>query len=209
MSEPIAPPMLVFLIGPPAVGKMTVGDALAKRTGLRLFHNHLTIDLALRFFPWGAPAFHRLVGEFRRRIFEEVAASDLPGMIFTYVWAFDNPKEREYFDACAAIFRARGGRVLLVELHAPQAERLKRNESAFRLAEKPFKRDLKVSKKRLLIDDAEHQLHSNGALDGMPDYLYVDNSAIPASKCAERIIAYFGLRRIPDTDQPSSSAKEK
>ncbi|MEO6875756.1 MAG: shikimate kinase, partial [Opitutaceae bacterium] len=37
--------MLVFIVGAPAVGKMTVGDALAKRTGLRLFHNHLTIDL--------------------------------------------------------------------------------------------------------------------------------------------------------------------
>jgi hypothetical protein len=84
-----------MLVGPPAVGKMTVGHALAARTGLRLFHNHHTIDLALRFFPYGSPPFQRLVGEFRRRIFEEVAASDLPGLIFTYVWAFDDARDAD------------------------------------------------------------------------------------------------------------------
>ena len=77
-------PTLVFLLGPPAVGKMTVRHELAQRTGFRLFHNHQTIDLVLRFFDFGTPPFHRLVGEFRRRIFEEVAASDLAGLIFTY-----------------------------------------------------------------------------------------------------------------------------
>src|SRR2546423_7333193 len=82
-------PVLVFIVGPPAVGKMTVGHELAVRTGLKLFHNHQTIDLALRFFPFGSPPFARLVNEFRRRILEEVASSDLPGLIFTFVWAFD------------------------------------------------------------------------------------------------------------------------
>ena len=33
------------------------------------------------------------VEEFRRRILEEVAASPLPGLIFTYVWAFDVPAD--------------------------------------------------------------------------------------------------------------------
>ena len=44
MSDDTAAPMLVVLVGPPAVGKMTVGHALAARTGLRLFHNHHTIE---------------------------------------------------------------------------------------------------------------------------------------------------------------------
>ncbi len=66
----------ILIFGPPAVGKMTVGFALAKRTGLKLFHNHMTIELVLNFFGWGDPHF-RLSGEFRRRIFEEVASSDL------------------------------------------------------------------------------------------------------------------------------------
>jgi hypothetical protein len=45
-------PTLVCIVGPGAVGKMTVGAELAARTGLKLFHNHHTIDLLLRVFPW-------------------------------------------------------------------------------------------------------------------------------------------------------------
>jgi adenylate kinase family enzyme len=48
MASAKSPPTLVFIVGPPAVGKMTVGYELAQRTGLKLFHNHHTIDLALR-----------------------------------------------------------------------------------------------------------------------------------------------------------------
>ena len=40
----------VVIFGPPAVGKMTVGQELAKLTGLKLFHNHMTIELVLNFF---------------------------------------------------------------------------------------------------------------------------------------------------------------
>src|SRR5690349_21515688 len=104
---------------------MTVGHALAERTGLRLFHNHHTIDLVLRFFPFGTPPFHRLVGEFRRRIFEEVAASELPGLVFTYVWAFNDPRDDATVEEYATIFRSRGADVFFVELETSQEERLR------------------------------------------------------------------------------------
>jgi hypothetical protein len=50
-----SPSTLVFIVGPGAVGKMTVGAALAARTGLKLFHNHQTIDLVLPYFAFGSP----------------------------------------------------------------------------------------------------------------------------------------------------------
>src|SRR5438105_11518667 len=103
-----SPPGLVFIVGPPAVGKMTVGTELAARTGYRLLYNHQTIDLVTQFFPFGSPQGQRLVNEFRRRILEEVAASDLPGLIFTYVWAFDDPANEAEVMAWSAIFRHRG-----------------------------------------------------------------------------------------------------
>ncbi len=199
MADPAAVPMLVVLIGPPAVGKMTVGYELATRTGLRLFHNHHTIDLVLRFFAFGTPPFERLVGEFRRRMFEEVAASTLPGLIFTYVWAFNEAADAAAVESYVAPFRARGGRVVFVELEATQAERLRRNETPFRLAEKPFKRDLAASRAHLLAADATYQLNSSGAFDTRDDYLRVDTSALAAADVAERVIAHFGLSRAPAT----------
>jgi len=38
---------LLFIYGRPAVGKLTVARAVAERTGGRLFHNHLAVNLAL------------------------------------------------------------------------------------------------------------------------------------------------------------------
>jgi len=186
-------PTLVFIIGPPAVGKMTVGHELALRTGLKLFHNHQTIDLILPFFPFGSPPFGRLVGEFRRRILEEVASSELPGIIFTYVWAFNLASDDAVVEEYSEIFRSRGRRVVYVELETSQEERLRRNETEFRLAAKPFKRDLEASRRQLLELDDKYQLNSRGRLAGRTDYLHVDNTALSAEEVAERIIAFFGL----------------
>ncbi len=196
MTEGHGVPMLVMVVGPPAVGKMTVGHALAERTGFRLFHNHHTIDLVLRFFPYGTPSFRRLVGEFRRRVFEEVAASDLPGLIFTYVWAFDDETDAAAVEGYAGPFRARGSRVVFVELETTQAERLRRNETEFRLAEKPFKRDLAQSRQQLLDTDERYRLNSRGEFDGRSDYLRIDNTTLEASSVADQVIVHFALPRI-------------
>src|ERR1051325_641398 len=141
---------------------MTVGHELARRSGLKLFHNHQTIDLILPFFAFGSPPFGRLVGEIRRRILEEVASSDLPGIIFTYVWAFGLASDDAVVEEYSEIFRSGGGRVVYLELKTPQEERLRRNETDFRLAAKPFKRDLAASRQQLLELDERYQLNSRG-----------------------------------------------
>jgi hypothetical protein len=193
MSDTDVPPMLVMLAGPPAVGKMTVGRELAARTGLRLFHNHVTIDLVLRFFDFGTPPYQRLVGEFRRRIIEEVAASDLPGLIVTYVWAFDDESDEAVVESWAAFFRERGGRVVYVELEAPQEEPLRRAQTEFRLAEKPVMRDLAAARARLLDADEKYQLNTHGARDARADWLRIDTTHLTARETAERIIDHFNL----------------
>ena len=71
----------VLICGPQAVGKMTVGQELAKLTGLKFMHNHETIDLPLKFFEFKSEQRERLTDLFRFSIFEEVAKSDLKGMI--------------------------------------------------------------------------------------------------------------------------------
>ena len=73
---------LVFIFGSGAVGKMTVGQELMKQTGLRLFHNHMTIEPVIALF---GTYNGKVVSEMREIIFREFAASGLPGMIFTYM----------------------------------------------------------------------------------------------------------------------------
>ena len=73
---------LVILFGPQAVGKMTVGEELQKLTGLKLFHNHMTIDLVLKLFSWEEG--QDLIRTFRDEIMKKMATSENnKGMIFT------------------------------------------------------------------------------------------------------------------------------
>lgn len=186
-------PKLVVIFGPPAVGKMTVGRELAQLTGLKLFHNHMSIELALNFFKFGEPGFYSLLSKLRRFVFEEMAASHLPGLIFTYVWGFDLPSERPYVESVCDIFRARGGQIYFVELEADLEERLRRNETEARLAEKPSKRDVEESRARLLEDEAKHRMNSEGEFGGAENYIRINNTHLAPDECARRIVEAFGL----------------
>ena len=75
---------LVIIFGPHAVGKMTVGQELAKITELKLFHNHMAIEVVSDLFRGMPREYRRLVDLFRREIFEDYSKSDEYGMIFTY-----------------------------------------------------------------------------------------------------------------------------
>jgi len=118
---------LLVIFGPPAVGKMTVGREVARLTGYKVFHNHMTVEPVLELFEFGSPPFVRLVSEFRTRVIEEAAESHLPGLVFTFVWALDDPGDKELVDGYVEIVESRGGTVRFVELYAPQEERLARN----------------------------------------------------------------------------------
>jgi hypothetical protein len=184
---------LIIIFGPPAVGKMTVGYELEKITSLKLFHNHMTIDLVLNFFDFGEPQFRVLVSEFRRRVFEEVAASNLPGLIFTYVWALDDEAERDFIERSCNIFRQKGASIYFVELEADLPERINRNESEFRLLQKPSKRDIEKSHKRLLENTEKYKLNSNEDFFYEKNYLKINNTNLPADKAARMIVDRFGL----------------
>ncbi|GFN34098.1 hypothetical protein PCURB6_43580 [Paenibacillus curdlanolyticus] len=67
-----------------------------------MFHNHMTIELLAPYFQFN-PEMWRLVDQFRQDIFEAAAASDMYGMIFTYVWAFDMQEDWDYVDRICKI----------------------------------------------------------------------------------------------------------
>ena len=74
---------LVFLYGPPASGKLTIAKALAARTGVPLFHNHLVVDAVTAVFPFGTEPFARLREHFWMRVFDEAARAGR-SLIFTF-----------------------------------------------------------------------------------------------------------------------------
>ncbi len=189
---------LVVIFGPPAVGKMAVGLELEQITGLRLFHNHMSADVVMQFFAFGEPAYGRLVSEFRTRLCEEVAASTLPGLIFTYVWALDDARDKAFVDRLAGIFTTRSRDVYFAELAASLDERLRRNESPLRLAHKAPKRDVARSREQLLDTERKYRLNSNEDFFYPDRHLRIENTALSAREAAERIPQHFPLPSKPN-----------
>ena len=181
---------LLILIGNSAVGKMTVGQELAKITPLRLFHNHMMIEPVLEIFG----SFRGdVIQKLRSVIFEEFAKSDLYGMIFTFMWAFDMPSDWAYIDWVKGIFNLPEEDVYYVELIAPQEVRLQRNVSENRLKHKASKRSIEDSNFRLIRDDNQHRCESLPGEITHPNYLRIENANIPAAEAARMIQEHFNL----------------
>ncbi|MFD1885525.1 shikimate kinase [Paenibacillus wenxiniae] len=185
----------VILFGPQAVGKMTIGQQLAAQTGMKLFHNHMSIELVTALFDYASPAGQRLIGLIRREVFEEASRIEngMTGLIFTYVWAFDMPSEREYIEQISGLFRERGAEICWVELEADLNERCRRNTTDNRLLHKPSKRNIEWSNNELLDSHRIHRLNSFPGEITEPYYMRLDTTHIEPDEAAARIIAHFDM----------------
>ncbi len=179
---------LIIITGPHAVGKMTVGQELAKITGLRLFHNHMSIELSLKLFDFGTPEFRALNETIRKTVFEQFAASDLPGLIFTYMMDFDRPSEFAYLNEIIELFSSHGADCHIVELCADFEERLARNKSENRLAQKESKRNVERSEAEMRHTQATHRLNSReDEILPFESYLKIDNTHLAPDEVARTI----------------------
>lgn len=184
---------LVIIFGPGAVGKMTVGKELAIITDLKLFHNHMSLELAHQFFDWSTEGFKKIDRLIRFGIFEIVAQSDLDGLIFTFVWAVNEKKEEDYIDQLVKIFTKVGGDVMYVELAADLKERLKRNKHEERLKEKPSKRDTAFTENMILMHESKYQLNTKEGDLPSKHIFKIDNTYLEPSEVALMIKQYYNL----------------
>jgi len=182
----------VLLFGPQAVGKMTVGYELEKLTELKLFHNHMTIELLAPYFEFNREMW-KLVNKFREEIFEAAATSDMYGMIFTYVWGFDLQSDWDYVDKICKIFEDKGGEIYFVELEADLGERIERNKTPYRLEHKPTKRDIARSEQDLIRTMEQHRLNSFEGEIKREHYIKINNTNLTAFEVAEIIKRKFDL----------------
>lgn len=191
---------LVIIIGPHAVGKMTVGQELEKLTGLRLFHNHMSIELTRKLFRRSEEEWFIFNKFIRQKVFELFAAGDFPGLIFTYMCDFDMPSEFEYLDSIIKLFRSNGAKCHIVELAADFDVRLVRNKSENRLANKESKRDIAWSEAEMRKTSAERRLNSyeNEELP-FESYFKLDNTDIEPREAAEIIQKHFNIKLQGET----------
>ncbi len=110
---------VIFIHGPAASGKHTIGSKLSSLTGLPLFHNHLAVDTALSLFEFGTQEFKNVRASIWRTTFQEAARS---GRSFIFTFHPEASVEPTLVAELVDLIEAAGGRVLFVELTcAPEA----------------------------------------------------------------------------------------
>jgi hypothetical protein len=168
---------LIFLYGQVASGKLTVAKALAAKTGLALFHNHLIVDAVAAVFPFGSDDFIRLREAFWLETIQTAAALDR-SLIFTF--APEPTVTTDFVIRVREAVERHGGEVLFVALQVTLTEQEKRLTSADRRAFGKL-RSLE------LLRELRHDFSS--CMDAMPKpRLSIDTGALSPEAAADQII---------------------
>ena len=107
---------LVFIYGPPASGKLTVGRELARLRGYKLFHRHLVEDMAATVLPFGSEHFNRVREHTILSVFREAVDLNM-SLVFTFL-PERTFKESFVSHVCVVVDRL-GGQVAFAELTCP------------------------------------------------------------------------------------------
>jgi hypothetical protein len=177
---------------------MTVGQALCRRTGFKLFHGHVVADVLTPYFPFGTPPFARLAQTWRRLFFEEARQAGL-NLVTTVAWRFDVPADADTIGSWLQPY-IEGGRVLCVELQAPLDVRLQRNRTEHR---RRHKNAYWVTDAYLEEIQTAHRYDSGGAFPFDLPHLRLETTHLSAEATAQRIAERFDLPWIEDLDGKS------
>lgn len=109
---------VVFIHGPAASGKYTIGKLVAEALGIRLFHNHLVVDALLSLFEFGSPAFRALREQIWLGAFEGAASE---GTSFVFTFLPEATVSPGFVDEAVRVVESAGGSVLFVELTCDDA----------------------------------------------------------------------------------------
>lgn len=169
-------PRLLFLYGPPAVGKLTVARAIADRLPFKILHNHVTIDAVTAVLPFGSERFWGVVGRFRRDLVA-AAAEEGVDLIVTYVFA---PGDEQHVAEIIAPYEEAGGTVVFVQLLAPREVLLQRVLAGSR---KEHGKPTDPETLERMLDE-----YDNFAALAAPGSLRIDLGTTSASDAADQII---------------------
>ncbi len=114
---------VIFIHGPAASGKHTIGSHLSRLTGLPLFHNHIAVDVALSLFEFGTEGFKNVRAAVWRAVFQEAARS---GRSFIFTFHPEASVTPGLVTDLVDLIESAGARVLFIELFCTRETVLER-----------------------------------------------------------------------------------
>jgi predicted kinase len=176
---------LILLYGPPAVGKLTIAQEIARLTGFKVFHNHLTVNLVAAILPRGTPAYRQLLWDIRYAVFAEAARAHIEGLLFTMVYRRD---QDPYIARCVEIVEQCGGSVCFVHLYCHE-ETVRQ-----RVVREDRKQHGKITSVELLNELLRHwEPRSTFEAATQWDSLSLNTDVLRPVEAAQQVIAHYRL----------------
>jgi len=172
---------LIYIYGPPAVGKLSVGKELAKLTKFKLFHAHLTADYVSSIFPLRDDITNDLKCKIAYIMFEEASKHDI-NIIFTKVYY---PNDKNFVKKVIQIIEKYNGEVLFIKLYCKPEKLYKRVTQNSR---KAFDKVKKINHLKKILKKDNH-------FETIPfkKSLIINNDNILPKECAKKIKEYYNL----------------
>jgi broad-specificity NMP kinase len=175
---------LLLIYGAPAAGKLTVSLEIARRTGFKVFHNHLSIDCVKPVFEFGSQPFWRVVKTIR---YETIAEAARTGIDLIHTFCYEFKADDEQFRELISAAENNGGEVHLVLLRCDPDELKRRigNESRLRIG------------KLADPESVDRSLVRYDLLSPLPgrETLILETTNIQPEETARLIIEHFGLQQ--------------
>lgn len=174
---------LIFLYGPPAVGKLTIAKVLAKKIDYKLLHNHLLVNPIAEIFPFENSSNRLLTREFRLRIIEEAIRSNI-NLINTFGIAGNNPFN--HIDDIVETVNMRNGEICLVHITADEETILNRVEDGSR---KEHGKNLSRDRLLEMLKENHDMFNKYQSVE----HFSIDTADVTPEVAALKIIEYYKL----------------
>lgn len=184
-------PVVIFIYGPIAVGKLTVAKILSKKLGYRLAHNHHINDFVDETFEFGSYGSDFMKDKLRDFIIENLAKSGV-NFVVTHCYSHDYVSkagltDQKYVKRLEGKLLKMGAKFYPVHLTANPDELLNRVAENSR---KNFKK--LIDKKKIMQDWIAKSDIKN--FPKLKNQLVIDNTNISAKQVAEMVIKHFKLQ---------------
>ena len=182
-------PVVIFIYGQIAVGKLTVAKILSKKLGYKLTHNHSLNDFVDEVFTRGMNAHNSIIEKIRYDLLENAVKAKI-NFVTTHCYAHNfvsttGLSDSKYVETLEKKLTKLGAGFYPIQLKATDEELLRRVNADSRKAFKKLK-DKKIMRELTL----QHDWQTSPKLK---NNLIIDNTNLSPKKVAQMIIKHFKL----------------